>query len=43
MLYPRLRRYARDNSVFLDDEYLIKGVAGRVHRGHAPAHPLAIF
>jgi adenylate cyclase len=26
----RLRRYARDNSVFLDDEYLIRGVAGAI-------------
>ena len=26
----RVRRYAQDNSVFLDDEYLIKGVAGAI-------------
>jgi hypothetical protein len=26
----RIRRYARDDSVFLDDEYLIKGVAGAI-------------
>jgi hypothetical protein len=25
-----VRRYARDNSVFLDDDYLIKGVAGAI-------------
>jgi hypothetical protein len=26
----QLRRYARDNSVFLDDVYLIRGVAGAI-------------
>ena len=26
----QLRRYARDNSVFVDDDYLIKGVAGAI-------------
>lgn len=26
----RLRRYAEDNSVFVDDEYLIRGVAGAI-------------
>lgn len=26
----RLRRYAHDNSVFLDDQYLIRGVAGAI-------------
>jgi adenylate cyclase len=26
----RLRRFARDNSIFLDDEYLIRGVAGAI-------------
>jgi hypothetical protein len=26
----RLRRFARDNSVFLDDAYLIRGVAGAI-------------
>ena len=26
----RLRRFGRDNSVFLDDEYLIRGVAGAI-------------
>jgi putative methionine-R-sulfoxide reductase with GAF domain len=26
----RVRRYAHDNSIFLDDQYLIKGVAGAV-------------
>ena len=26
----KLRRYSRDNSVFLDDEYLIRGVAGAI-------------
>ena len=26
----RLRRYAQDNSVFLDDQYLIRGVAGAI-------------
>jgi len=26
----RLRRFSRDNSIFLDDEYLIRGVAGAI-------------
>ena len=26
----RIRHYARDDSVFVDDEYLIKGVAGAI-------------
>ncbi len=34
----RVRCFARDGSVFLDDEYLVKGVAGRILRSLVDEH-----